>query len=147
MGPGINTLQLYCGWNVDGQNPGNQNFSWNMCRMSPNIANSAGFPESQNHSKITTWGYIQIYIYIYNGPPTYNCCWFLGLSEFTEVKNKSHSNNPRVFFTATCLGFCRPQWVKKKLKHQFGRISIYLCQGLNSHYFHIIGDKLINPSP
>ena len=23
--------------------------------------------------------------------------------------------------------------------------SNYLCQGLNSHYFHIIGDKLINP--
>ena len=21
----------------------------------------------------------------------------------------------------------------------------YMCQGLNSHYFHIIGDKLINP--
>ncbi len=23
----------------------------------------------------------------------------------------------------------------------------YMCQGLNSHYFHIIGDKLINPIP
>ena len=23
--------------------------------------------------------------------------------------------------------------------------EIHLCQGLNSHYFHIIGDKLINP--
>ena len=23
--------------------------------------------------------------------------------------------------------------------------DLYMCQGLNSHYFHIIGDKLINP--
>ena len=22
---------------------------------------------------------------------------------------------------------------------------VYMCQGLNSHYFHRIGDKLINP--
>ena len=26
-------------------------------------------------------------------------------------------------------------------------IQLYMCQGLNFHYFHIIGDKLINPSP
>ena len=26
----------------------------------------------------------------------------------------------------------------------FGEILFHLCQGLNSHYFHIIGDKLIN---
>ena len=25
------------------------------------------------------------------------------------------------------------------------RLVINMCQGLNSHYFHIIGDKLINP--
>ena len=27
----------------------------------------------------------------------------------------------------------------------YNYIYIYMCQGLNSHYFHIIGDKLIYP--
>ena len=29
----------------------------------------------------------------------------------------------------------------------YQRVLIYVRSGLNSHYFHIIGDKLINPSP
>ena len=28
---------------------------------------------------------------------------------------------------------------------KLGALIFHMCQGLNSHYFHIIGDKLINP--
>ena len=34
------------------------------------------------------------------------------------------------------------EWVKGR---SWGELSSHMCHGLNPHYFHIIGDKLINP--
>ncbi len=47
----------------------------------------------------------------------------------------SSDQNPKMTFHYTA-------WIKGILMAYY---SPYMCQGLNSHYIHIIGDKLINP--
>ena len=61
----------------------------------------------------------------------------LRIGESMVVKNSSKTMDT---FSSLALELVNQQ------QHSFVSY-LYVLSGLNSHYFHIIGDKLINPSP
>ena len=55
---------------------------------------------------------------------------------------------PKCISSHLFVSYFRPQELKVDCISKGSSVEkfrLYMCQGVNSHYFHIIGDKLINP--
>ncbi len=102
----------------------------------PNIGKPNSHSVNSPHQLLLA-GFLPSSVYIYV------CIWFLGewtKREYLHPKNACHSRLPGSILgisqTLSLVVFRSVPGV-----HEYA----YVRSGLNSHYFHIIGDKLINP--
>ncbi len=133
-----------CPWMV-----GKSHFQVIQSDLGPNFRAKKGPPFGESKGHLQEAGLGNLYMFIYYVILSFSPKCFKLLCRIWYLENNAFKKNIKLGFPETLLGWLVFSWGEGGifcLKQCYWKLKInYMCQGLTSHYFHIIGDKLINP--